>query len=531
MHQVFLINGFDMMKQKNILQRIVPLLVLLIILAAPPVDARDIAAYTEEADAHLNQGQYLEAIDAYQNIVEQENAVDELRAKAAVRIADIYSHFLSNYDKALEQYTMVQNRYAHTPHVANTYFNAGMALYERNRYGEAREQFRTYIEKYPEGNRKDAAIFMLETCSQDPPTKEVHTHRATLPKDKIIRVLIAEGIPQVRIDSPLPLKFGNNGVNYAATETKTVIVGTRNGHMTLNDSRIAGEEISISSSSDNRISVNGRPYRGHIRIRKGSRTGLDVVNMLPLESYLYGTVPKEMSPQWLPEALKAQAVAARTYALYQMSKSGSRHFDVYGTTASQVYGGAAAETERTNRAVDDTQGLILLHDGQLVLAYFHANSGGMTEDAARVWSAEIPYLKAVRDDFSLQAPGCVWKRTFNLQEIREALKRSGVEIGPIEKITVDRISPTGRVMKFRLIQEGEDVILNGNEFRLKISPTLIKSTYVTLSQHSREISFEGKGYGHGVGMSQWGAYMMAKEGRSFRDILLHYYRGVEIGTL
>lgn len=508
------------------------LLLAFVVLASTCAYAGDIGIKAIDADAYLDKGQYLEAIDAYGYIAEGADTPDELRAKALLRIGDTYSHFLNDYDKALEQYAIIIKRYGLSPNAANAYFNTGMILYEKNRYPEAHEHFKAYIEKFPTGNRRDTALFMLDASDKAPTSavkqKPVPIIRAT----RTIRVLIAQSIPLIRIDSALPLDIENqNGIQAPPREAKSAAINIRNGNIILNGAPISGSEISIKPASGGFLTVNGTPYRGQVRISKGSKTGLDVLNILSLEAYLYGTVPKEMSPQWFPEALKAQAIAARTYALYQMSKSESRTFDVLATTASQVYGGMSAEAERTNRAVDDTKGLIMLYNGQLVLAYFHANSGGMTEDAARVWNAEIPYLKAVRDDYSLRAPGCAWKKTFALQEIRTALSRNGISVGPIDKITPELVSPTGRIMKIRITHGDNDSVMSGNDFRLKIAPTVIKSTYMELSQQDREIMFDGKGYGHGVGMSQWGAYMMAKEGLSFRDILRHYYQGVEIGTL
>ena len=116
-----------------------------------------------------------------------------------------------------------------------------------------------------------------------------------------------------------------------------------------------------------------------------------------------------------------------------------------------------------------------------------------------------------------------------LDDMRKTLNKKGLDIGPIEKVDVADISPSGRAVRVRIFHGGRETSLSGNDFRLKMDPTLIKSTLFTLSQDGREIRFEGKGYGHGVGLSQWGAYVMAREGRSFRDILKYYYQGVDIG--
>jgi stage II sporulation protein D len=137
-------------------------------------------------------------------------------------------------------------------------------------------------------------------------------------------------------------------------------------------------------------------------------------------------------------------------------------------------------------------------------------------------------LKAVRDDFSVKAPAYSWKLSVSLADIRKALNGKGVNIGPIEKIVATDISPSGRVMKLRISHGGGDTILGGNDFRLKVDPALIKSTLFTINQNAQDVRFEGRGYGHGVGMSQWGAYIMAREGRSYREILQYYYQGVDV---
>jgi stage II sporulation protein D len=269
-------------------------------------------------------------------------------------------------------------------------------------------------------------------------------------------------------------------------------------------------------------------YRGEFRIEKNARGDIDVINVLDVEAYLYGVVPKEMSHQWPLEALKAQAIAARTYALYQKEKSKDKDYDLIATRASQVYGGAAAESARSNQAVDETRGMVLLYNGQLALTYFHANSGGMTEEARRVWNADVPYLKGVRDDYSTKAPGCSWKLSLNIGKIRTALNGKGFDVGQIERLVPLDISPSGRVTKIKIFHGGKESVLTGNDFRLKTDPTQVKSTLFTMTNEGNEIHLEGKGSGHGVGMSQWGAYIMAREGISYGDILKHYYYGIEI---
>jgi stage II sporulation protein D len=235
-----------------------------------------------------------------------------------------------------------------------------------------------------------------------------------------------------------------------------------------------------------------------------------------------------MSPQWPSEALKSQAVAARTYALYQKEKNRDKDYDVYASTSSQVYGGFGVEKETTTRAVNDTRGKVLRHRGNLILAYFHANSGGVTEDAKNVWTADVPYLKSIRDDFSAQAPNTHWNKYVDLVSISQSLRAKGVDVDTIVELIPTAISPSGRVRNIRIRHNRGQTTLSGNHFRIKVDPKLIKSTLFTIRRSGNGISFYGKGYGHGVGMSQWGAYQMAKAGHPYTNILRYYYSGVEI---
>jgi len=178
--------------------------------------------------------------------------------------------------------------------------------------------------------------------------------------------------------------------------------------------------------------------------------------------------------------------------------------------------------------VDETRGMVILYNGQLALTYFHANSGGMTEDAKRVWNADIPYLRTIQDEYSTKAPNTSWTLSLSTDTIRSSLNHKGFDIGSIERIVPVDVSPSGRIQKIKIFHSGGESVVKGTDFRIKIDPVLIKSTLFTIISDEERIHFEGRGYGHGVGMSQWGAYMMAREGYSYNDILKHYYRGVEI---
>jgi stage II sporulation protein D len=481
----------------------------------------------EDADAFLKNGQYLEAVGAYQDISDL-SPDPEMKAKAALRIGDIYSHFLNDNERALEKYGVVIKKYKSSMHAASAHLNSGMILYEKNRCKEALNEFKIYLKRYPHGDRRDVAEFMIETCQRPPPAMKEEKPSFRKAKEENVRVLVATGLQTIRVDATALFEVRDGHGKDILSKARNAAIAASAGGLRLDGNGLSRDRLVIVPLEGQWLNLNGVPYRGELRIAKSARGDIDVINVLDVEAYLYGVIPKEMSPQWPLEALKAQAIAARTYALYQKEKNKDRDYDVIATTASQVYGGAGAESAISNQAVDETRGMVLLYDGQLALTYFHANSGGMTEEAKRVWSADVPYLKTVRDDYSTKAPGCLWKLSLNVDKIRAALNSKGVDIGKIDRLTPLDMSPSGRVTKVKIFHGGRESVLSGNDFRLKTDPTQVKSTLFTMTKEGDEIRLEGKGSGHGVGMSQWGAYIMAREGFSYGDILRHYYYGVEL---
>jgi stage II sporulation protein D (peptidoglycan lytic transglycosylase) len=503
------------------------LLLILILGSAGPGLAYNGNQAMEDADAFLRTAQYLEAVGAYQDILDR-SPNPEMKAKAALMMGDIYSFFLNNKERALEKYGIVIKKYESSMYAANAHFNFGVILYEKDRYKEALNEFKIYVKRYPRGERRDAAEFMIEACQRPPPAVKERRPSFKKEKEENVRVLVVTGVQAINVDSTAMFEIRDDYGKNIFAKVQSAALTISGGNISLDGKSLSSDRLVIVPLDGQWLNLNGTPYRGELRIAKSSKGDMDVVNVLDVEAYLYGVVPKEMSPQWHLEALKAQAIAARTYVLYQKEKSKDRDYDVIATTASQVYGGAGVESAMSNQAVDETKGRVLLYDGQLALTYFHANSGGMTEEARRLWGADVPYLRAVRDDYSVKAPGCLWKLSLNMDKIRSALNRKGLDVGQIERVVPVDVSPSGRVTKIKIFHGGRESVMTGDDFRLKTDPTQIKSTLFTMTNEGDEIHFEGKGSGHGVGMSQWGAYIMAREGFSHGDILKHYYYGVEL---
>jgi len=278
---------------------------------------------------------------------------------------------------------------------------------------------------------------------------------------------------------------------------------------------------------DQRLAV---PVSGLVHvIRRGQ--GFLVINQVDLEEYVKGVVPSEVSSSWHPEMLKAQAVAARTYALYQQMLSATRDYDVAATVQDQVYKGKNGVDAAVLRAVDETRGLVLTYQGAPIYAAFSSTAAGLTEDAVNVWSKEYPYLKGVECPFDLQSPYYQWTVSFRMDKLEQNLRQQGFPVGTITAMAPVAFSRGGRVAKLRVEHSGGELILRGEELRKAVGYTIVPSTQFTVDSVGREIVLSGYGAGHAVGMCQWGAKELAELGYPFSTILLYYYPGTELQNM
>lgn len=276
----------------------------------------------------------------------------------------------------------------------------------------------------------------------------------------------------------------------------------------------------------------GRWYRGELELRPtGSR--FTVVNHVALEQYLYGVVPAEMNPRWPLESLKAQAVAARTYALVKLGQFARRGFDLKPTTENQVYRGAGVERVPTNMAVDQTLGQVLTHDGRMIAAYFHSSSGGYTETGAAVWGEPRPYLQAV-PDFDQQSPRYLWQKNVPTATLRHALDRKGVRVGELLRFEVLERSYSGRVKRLRVVGSQGATEASGDTVRQAagLYSTLFNVLgYGGGAGRPAAFAFAGRGHGHGLGLSQWGAKSLGERGYGYAQILAHYYPTSQLSSI
>jgi stage II sporulation protein D len=290
-------------------------------------------------------------------------------------------------------------------------------------------------------------------------------------------------------------------------------------------------------SSDGIIYAQYKPYRGYLIIKKSS-TGnnkITVINVLPIEDYLKGVLPKETDCTWTIEALKTQAIVSRTYSIANLNKHLIQGFDVCSTTHCQVYGGASVETDLSNKAILDTKCEVLTYNETLAQTVFHANCGGHTEDPKYVWNwggNTPPYLKGVKCGFCTKTQSTNWKKTLDEVFIKKKLSVSNNIPEKIKKIKIKGRTSSGSTKELEIIHSKGKLKLNAYRFRLAVDACEIKSHgFCSIKKHGGKFHFKGKGWGHKVGLCQCGAKVMAEKGESYKKILAHFYPGTKIGNI
>lgn len=273
--------------------------------------------------------------------------------------------------------------------------------------------------------------------------------------------------------------------------------------------------------------VDGRSLRGSVELLRGP-TGLRVVNELPLEDYVAGTVLGEISEQWGDAVLRAQAIAARTYAVYRRAHPRSAEFDLTATTLDQVYLGIDGETPRARAAVDVTRGQVLTYDGVPILAAYHSAAGGRTASAEEVWGRALPYLASLDVPGEEDSPDTYWRTRIPGDALGDALATVGVEVGRVRDLAVLRRSASGRVVTLRVRGKGGDAEIRADEVRRSLGARRLRSTLFEVRRSGEDFVFVGSGNGHGVGMSQWGARALALRGAGHRAILQRFYPGTRL---
>lgn len=334
-----------------------------------------------------------------------------------------------------------------------------------------------------------------------------------------VAVELEEDAIAVGSSTPAHLKDASGQILGKMPAGRSALVNLEGGSLQLENLRHG--TFLLEPTDGGHVFIDDRWYRGAVLLLP-QQGKLLAVNLVDLEAYLYGVIGAEMPSSWPQEALRAQAVAARSYALYQRERARGP-YDVSNTTASQVYGGLAAENSSIHQAVDNTRNQILTYGGRVIEAVFHASSGGHTENVEDIWQRPVPYLRAVQD-FDQGAPVYQWNQALSQADFQQRLPGLGNLVAAVP----ERVTPRGRVASMRLQGEQGTRVLSGNEIRKALG---LRSTLFTIHLLGDQIQIIGRGYGHGIGLSQWGAHNMALQGHTYQQILSHYYQGATLSQL
>jgi stage II sporulation protein D len=360
-----------------------------------------------------------------------------------------------------------------------------------------------------------------------------------------IRVLLAMDVQRLEAQAD-QVMWATDARDRAQAHRSVLRIELRGSTILLNGSPAAGDQVTLragdqdlklwlprQNGNGNGPSVQSVDEKSALQIggslqvvRRGK--GLLVINQVDLEEYVKGVVPSEVNSAWHPEMLKVQAVAARTYALYQHMLSASRDYDVAASIQDQVYRGRHGLDARVEQAVESTRGLVITHQGAPIYAAFSSTAAGITEDAMVVWSKDLPYLKGVECPFDLESPYYQWKASFRVDVLENNLRQLGFPVGTIATLTPLSHSRAGRVATLRILHSKGELILRGEELRKAVGYTVVPSTQFTIESFGQDIVLTGYGAGHAVGLCQWGAKELAELGYSFSSILRYYYPGTEL---
>lgn len=281
-------------------------------------------------------------------------------------------------------------------------------------------------------------------------------------------------------------------------------------------------EFIIEPEDDGYVWIGDRWYRGKTRLIR-QRDTLTAINHVDLEHYLYSVVGAEAVSSWPIEALKAQAVAARSYALYKRNTEANSIYDVDTTISTQVYKGLDTEYTTTHEAVNGTHGQIMTYQDSVILAAFHSSSGGYTENVEDIWTSPLPYLRSVVD-YDHESPVFEWQQVIPISKLKEL----ATGVGKITGLQTEKVTPRGRVITMKVTGDRGSASISGKDLRKVLD---LRSTLFRVATDGNNLKIKGRGFGHGLGMSQWGAYYLAKQGVNYHQILVHYYQNADLTQL
>lgn len=351
-----------------------------------------------------------------------------------------------------------------------------------------------------------------------------------------IRVLVLQNKPEIKVSCAAPIEVSDDQGNvvFSGPQLSGATVKPVTGGIRWWTQTVPAKFLLLKSASGT-VRVGGKGLYGDTILLYKNRAGnLDVINELGLEDYLKSVIPFEANPLWAVESLKAQAVAARSYALFKMIDRGHEPYDVSSGILSQVYVGKQIENPKTNQAVDETRGEILTYKNKIFPGYFHSTCGGRTAQASLVWKVKpIAPLNGVECKFCQKSPHYRWEATLTAQEIKEKMaKKGGIPVQEVKSVKLGKADETGRTHSILIGSSWMEKDVDADAFRVWMGPEKLKSNLITrVSSRDEGFVFKGRGWGHGVGLCQYGMKYLGELGYGYREILSYYYPGAQLTRL
>jgi stage II sporulation protein D len=341
--------------------------------------------------------------------------------------------------------------------------------------------------------------------------------------DEVVRIAVAIGALRASVAADgLTVTALHDGATAVRVANGRAEVWTEAGALVVNGAPIDGAGALF--AGDGHVTAAGMPLEGEVEVRP-AESGVVVVNVLPLETYVAAVTGGEMPPGFPPEALKAQAVAARTFAVFKKldAVQEGRPWHLGATVLHQVYRGAQVDP-RARAAAEATAGQVLVADHQVIEAYFHSSCGGRTETGADALGRDQPYLRSVPCDRCRDAPRARWTVRVPAEELARLVSLPG----RADAIRVVERTASGRARRIEIASEGRKVRVGAADLRQRLGFDRLPSLWYEARVRGRAVEFEGRGSGHGAGLCQWGAAGAARDGQDYRTILAHYYPGAAL---
>ncbi len=380
-----------------------------------------------------------------------------------------------------------------------------------------------------------ALLLLVAGCREDPDPDHGGFTKESSPE---LRILLFEGEGPLVVSVPdgAVIRDDNGEAIYTVPPRYDLVFRQgESGGLLVNGEWLGKRRVTIvpQSGSDEppRLVVAGSPYRGSLLVRSTEAGSLQFINRIATEDYLRGVLPKETYVSWPADALRAQAVVSRSYALARYAEYPTAIYHLHSDISSQVYGGYFSEDPRTNAAIEETRGEVLAFDGRIITTFFHSTCGGHTAAIDDIWleAERRPFFSGVECPWCVESPHHDWTLTVGYDEVYRALAAGGYLTAPFTGLQPKTNSRTGRVRSVVFITEnGGSVEVSGNELRRLLGYSELKSTRFSFTAAGNDLIFTGEGYGHGVGLCQWGSRGMAAADYDYKEILNHYYPGAGI---